>query len=77
MALSIRARNGDTGLVGLRFRVFHTTIRKRMLRVWVTVKIAIATCFVACALAAKRAQDPLNDVHIQPPAPGGHGTAVD
>jgi Ca-activated chloride channel family protein len=40
-----------------------------MLRVWVTVKIAIALGLWLALSQVSWAQDPLNDVHVQPPPP--------
>jgi Ca-activated chloride channel homolog len=68
MALSIERGMGTQGWVGLRSGFSHND-RKRMLRVWVTVKIPIALVLWLALAQLSWAQDPLNDVHIQPPAP--------
>jgi Ca-activated chloride channel family protein len=68
MALSIERGIGTYGSVGLCSGCSHNG-RKRMLRVWVTVKIAIALGFWIALSQVGWAQDPLNDVHIKPPPP--------
>jgi Ca-activated chloride channel family protein len=68
MALSIERGMGTHGCVGLRSGFSHNS-RKRMLRVWVTVKIAIALGLWLALSQVSWAQDPLNDVHVQPPPP--------
>jgi Ca-activated chloride channel family protein len=68
MALSIERGMGTHGYVGLRSGFSHNG-RKRMLRVWVTVKIAIALGLWLSLSQLGWAQDPLNDVHIKPPPP--------
>lgn len=68
MALSLERGMGTHGCVGLRSGFSHNG-RKRMLRVWVTVKIAIALGLWLALSQVGWAQDPLNDVHIKPPPP--------
>ena len=68
MALSLERGIGTHGCVGLRSGFSHNG-RKRMLRVWVTVKIAIALGLWLALSQVGWAQDPLNDVHIKPPPP--------
>jgi Ca-activated chloride channel homolog len=76
MALSIERGMGTDGYVGLRSG-FSQNGRKRMLRVWVTVKIAIALGFGLALSQLAWAQDPLNDVHIKPPPPEATAPAAD
>jgi Ca-activated chloride channel homolog len=68
MALSIERGMGSYGCVGFCSGCSHNG-RKRMLRVWVTVKIAIALGLWIALSQVGWAQDPLNDVHVKPPPP--------
>jgi Ca-activated chloride channel family protein len=76
MALSLERGMGTHGCVGPRSGFSHNG-RKRMLRVWVTVKIAIALGLWLALSQVGWAQDPLNDVHIKPPPPEAAAPAAD
>jgi Ca-activated chloride channel homolog len=69
MALSSERRMGINGCAGP-IRGFSYSVRTRgRLCAWMTVKLAILLTFWLTLSGVSRAQDPLNDVHVNPPPP--------
>ena len=67
MALSIEREMVIGGCAGPSFGTLPCS-RKGRLRTWMIARTAIALSFCLAFCQVSRAQDPLNDVHIQPPA---------
>ena len=68
MALSIERRMGINDCAGP-ISGSSRNGRNRRLCAWMTVKIAIVAVVWLTLSGVSWAQDPLNDVHVNPPAP--------
>ncbi len=68
MALSIGRRMGINDCAGP-ISGFSRNGHKRGLCAWMMVKVAIVAALWLTLSGVSWAQDPLNDVHINPPAP--------
>ena len=71
MALSSGRRMGINDCAGP-ISGFSRNGRKRGLCAWMMVKVAIVAAVWLTLSGVSWAQDPLNDVHVNPPAPAPH-----
>jgi Ca-activated chloride channel homolog len=69
MALSIGRVTGFHGCVGIMLGLARSGCSKERLRAWMTANVLISFVFWLALSPAGWAQDPLNDVHVQPPPP--------
>ena len=69
MALSGERRMGINGCAGPIRGFSHSVRTQGRLCAWMTVKLAILLTLWLTLSGVSRAQDPLNDVHVNPPPP--------